>query len=201
MAKKKKNKKTNKTKWRLGQIRELKNYKNIKVKHKPKTHWEHRQTHGTVMGKHNRQTNKEWGNNIGFNTNWTNEGMRYEWRDTGNRTVLTRLMWDGCGGASWEGAQEHSWTYTVYVEYITLQVKCCSYFKPNHNVFLNLTKRFTCQILTKLGAYSEDPEHLFAATLQKKYGSVKRMKWGMFRVSTFMITFWCADTCGHLDLR
>lgn len=54
--------------------------------------------------------------------------MRCKWRDTENRTVLTRVMWDGCGGeASWEGAQEHSWTGSgsdKTQEYITLQVKC-----------------------------------------------------------------------------
>ena len=59
----------------------------------------------------NRQTDKEWGNNTGLNTHQTNEGMRCRWRDAGNRSVLTRLMWDVCvsvgGDQTGEEHQEH----------------------------------------------------------------------------------------------
>ena len=43
-------------------------------------------------------------NRTGLNTNQTNEGVRCRWRDTGNRAVLMRLMWDRCGGnQAWGG--------------------------------------------------------------------------------------------------
>ena len=56
---------------------------------------EHRR-HGADVGKRNGRINKEWV--TGLNTNWTKEGMRCRWTDTGNRAVLRRPTWD-----RWEG--------------------------------------------------------------------------------------------------
>ena len=50
----------------------------------------------------NRRSDSVSGNNTGWNTNWTNEEVKYRRRDTGNRAVLTRLMWDRSTGTQGE---------------------------------------------------------------------------------------------------
>lgn len=77
-----------------------KQYENLRTHQK-----NHREQIKKEQAQETRRKTDKPTNHTSLNTDWTNEGMRFRWRDTGIRAVLTRLMWDRCWGEN-QGGEE-----------------------------------------------------------------------------------------------